>query len=397
MQTKLRLFLLSVLLIPCWVIAARYNVDLVNLYAAAGFTHTDLSRVYAYNGTLGRYFYGPFSLILISPLAHLSFEAVKWFWILLQTISYVVFWMALSRLYPVLKEKRFFLFWIIIWIVSINPIHNNFQSNNIQLMLAALLLVAELKSREDVKSQQIIAGGLVAIATMIKVFPLFIAAFYLLVKPKWVRAGLVFGFIATGVLPLLFFGFSDGVMLYREFFSNLTTYTVENSLTKVPDILCLPSMVTRILSPANTVPTPAVESIAKGAALLVSAVFFLWVSLKLLKKQLQDARYSLHVWALACALMVFVNPSSRPHYFIFYVPAFCSVLEILYLEQRGRVPSTLIFISTLLVAFTTDLFTGKSLNDTLEFQNVPTWGLLCACVALLVTLKSYSKQLKAKN
>lgn len=389
MQKKIPYALLGILLIPCWIIAAQYNIDLVNLYAAAGFTHTDLSRVYAFNENLGRYFYGPFSLVLISPLAHLSFTGIKIFWIILQTLSYGIFWYALYQLYPVLKEKKFLLSWLLIWIVSINPIHNNFQSNNIQLMLAAALLLAELKTRQDSAFSQGLAGILVAFCSMIKVFPFFIAVFYLLVKPRWVKAGVLLGLVLATVLPFLFFGFDNGFMLHREFLSNLSTYSHENSLTRVSDILCLPSMITRILSPGTLPPEKWVESIAKGATLLFSAVFFLWVSLQFLKHQLRDPRYSLHVWAFALAMMVFLNPSSRPHYFIFYIPIFCSVLELFLGEGRKSFAMALVWTSTLLIAFTTDFFIGKSLNDTLEFKNIPTVGFILVIFALMLGLRAY--------
>lgn len=398
MQRKTQLFLLVALLIPCWVIAIQYNVDLVNLFAAAGFTHTDLSRVYAYNGNLGRYFYGPFSLVLISPLAHLSFNSVKAFWLVLQTLSYLILWVSLSRLYPVLKEKGFFFSWLIVWIFSINPIHNNFQSNNIQLMLMAVLLIAELKSREESRAAQILSGVLVMMAAAVKVFPIFIAVFYFLVKPKNVKAGIVLGGLLTFALPFVFFGFSNGEMLYREFVTNLGTYSHENNLTKVPDILCLPSLITRLLSPADSIPTKEVESIAKGATVLISALFFLWATLKSLKGEFKDARYSLHAYAMALALMAFLNPSSRPHYFIFYVPAFCSALEGIYLNQNlKRIGWALMGVSIILVAFTTDFFTGKGLNDTLEFKNIPTVGLLLACLTLALVIKNTRTTLRVQN
>ncbi len=86
MQTKVKWFLIIALLIPCWVIGIKYEIDLVVLHATAQFLNNDFTRVYMQNGDLGRYFYGPFSLILIKPLGYLSFPVVKYFWLCLQTV-----------------------------------------------------------------------------------------------------------------------------------------------------------------------------------------------------------------------------------------------------------------------------------------------------------------------
>ena len=99
-----------------------------------------------------------------------------------------------------------------------------------------------------------------------------------------------------------------------------------------------------------------------------------------------DANYSLHLWALASALMVFLNPSTRPHYFIFYVPAFCSLLQILALATEKAYLLLLLSVSTLLIAFTAEGVVGKQLNDKLEMWSVPTVGMLLLCVGLMVCL-----------
>lgn len=376
------------LLIPCWVIGIKYEIDLVVLHATAQFLNTDYTRVYAQNGALGRYFYGPFSLILIKPLGYLSFPVVKYFWLCLQTFCYFIFWWILSDLYPFLKDKKYFWGWFLIWIVAINPIHNNFQSNNIQLMLATLLVLAEKWVRSLSQRKQVLGGVLVSFTAGIKVFPAFLVVYYFLAKNNNCKKGILLGGLIVLLTPFLFLGPEKATFLYRGFFSNLTTYSAENSLTKTNDILCLPSLLARLSVSSFT---------ANIVVLALSALFFIWVILA--KKSFKTTDSERHFLALAWALSVFLNPSTRPHYFIFYVPAFCSLLEIIYSRGRTFGLTLGLMLSTLLIAFTAEGVVGKELNETLEAASVPTYGmiLLCAILACILLKQGNTPRATAAN
>jgi hypothetical protein len=377
-----RIWLLGILLIPCWVIAWKYDIDLVNLHVAAQFSNSDLSRVYAQNGNYGRWFYPPFSVALIKPLGLFSYSAVKWFWIPLQTFAYFVFWTFLYRIYPGLPKMT--LGWILVWIVSINPIHNNYQSNNIQLMLAAMLVVAEYWSYSKDSKKLLWSGALVAFAASIKMFPLFLVPLYLILKPWKVRVGVVAGLAFAQLLPFVVFGPQGGMDLYHYFLQNLGTYEQDNSLTKIPDILCLPSLSARFFTGMGL--GDHVKWINKLLVLGISGVFFLWV---IFRKNLteKNQRFSVHVWALAMALMALLNPSTRPHYFIFYVPAFASLVELIKDNPGRRWLTFSTGVSCLLIAFTAEGVVGKSWNESLESASIPTWGMIILCVALALGLK----------
>lgn len=387
MKKKLQLALLFVLTIPCIVIAIRYNIDLVNIYAAAKFTATDLTRVYAYNGALGRYFYGPFSLVLINPMAYFSYTEVKYFWIFLQTLSYAVFWVFLYKLYPLLKKESFFWPWMLVFVVAINPIHNNYQSNNIQLMLMAVLVVAEVLTYSSSKYAQWLAGVLVVTTAAVKVFPLFLVAYYFFIKPRAVKAGVLSGVALTLVAPILYFGSANGLMLYKDFAMNLTTYSAENSLTKSGDIMSLPSMITRWMLAFEPPSGVWAGRIIKTLILAISGSFFFWTWNEKRQGRFEDTRIQIHGWAMAMALTVFLNPSTRPHYFIFYIPAFCSVLEIAS-EKKGKFLNFAAIVAMLLVAFTTDFVVGKNFNDRLESWSIPTLGFVLICIALFMAQRT---------
>ncbi len=365
-------FLLVALLIPCWVIGVQYEIDLVVLHETAKFLIHDFTRVYAQNGNLGRYFYGPFSLVLIKPLGFLSFSFVKYFWLCLQTVCYFFFWNILNRLFPVLRDKKYFWGWFLVWIVSINPIHNNYQSNNIQLMLATLMLWAELWAQNPSDTKQTLGGVLMTLAAGIKVFPAFLVVYYFLAKSRATQKGILLGTLMVVISPFLFLGLNKSLFLYQGFFSNLTTYSAENSLTRTNDILCLPSLLARF----------QVSSTVNHLIILsISALFFIWVLVS--KRSPKFAMREPYFWSLAWALSVFLNPSTRPHYFIFYVPAFCSFVNYCSIRANDHFVKMMIGISTLLIAFTAEGVVGKNWNEWFEANSLPTYGMAFLCFSMI--------------
>lgn len=392
-MTKLRLFLVFLLLIPCVGITLRYHVDFVNMYQTAKWTHEDLSRIYADNEAsgLGRFFYGPVMLVLIKPLGKLSFAAAKSVWVGLQLLSYCLFWILIHRLFPPLNKTM--LGWLLVWVVSINPIHNNFQSNNIQLMLAVMLLLSEVWASGGNKTRQFLAGFLVALAGTIKIFPLFIVVFYFLTKARSVRSGIVLGLSFALVAPVLVFGYSDTLNLFQGFYQNLASYHRENDLIKIVDILCLPSLFARILMPF--VDPTTVSWITKGFIVGISLLFY---SYAWRQRANRAHRFQLHLWSLGLALMTLLNPSTRPHYFIFYIPAFCCLVEWWNENRLSRWAWAGTWVSFALISFTVEwIVGGKTLNNFLEGLSLPTLGMVLLCVLLVVGLRGFTETVRTSS
>lgn len=391
MKPLYRPALLALLITACWIIAARYDIDLVVLHNAARLTHGQLERVYSYNGSLGRYFYGPFSLFLIHPLGALSYPVVKFIWIVLQTLSFGIFWWGLCRLYPFLTSPKHWP-WLLVWAFSINPVHNNFQSNNIQLMLMAAMIGAELLSRYPDRVRPFLAGVIISFASAVKVFPVFLGVLYWLIKGRATKAGLVAGALLSIALPATLFGVEPTRLLFADFLHNLTTYAAENSLTNVADILCLPSLITRLLGD-----TPATAHIIRAVTLSLSAVFFALAWLDCRKGASESTQGAW--WAMGLLLMTLLNPSTRPHYFIFYVPALCLAIEATAFSREAR-PWALVttIASFVLIALTAEGVVGKTLNNQMEAWSLPTYGMLglflVACWALFST-REWSRRMEA--
>ena len=382
--------LIFLLLIPCWVIAVHYDIDLPTLYhAMRNADQGKLSSVYnetagevditpGHSFLVGRYFYPPFSLVFFSPLGFFSYPIIKWTWFGLQTLWFGLFWVLLSRLYPEIRSRRLDWLWVAIWIVSINPIHNNFQSNNIQLLLSALLFGSELLSRKENKGVQLIAGILLSFAVGLKVYPLFLVGYYAAVKSRWVNAGVVLGGIIVVLSPLLPFGWAGTLELYRGFYVNLSTYGKDNGLLTVVDINSLPSMLARFTDPWFT---PAQSAkLTQAVTLIVSLGYFGFCAF-VRRFSPEFKRLEVHLWALGLALMIFLNPSTRPHYYVFYVPAFASLGHFIKLSHKKDL-AVCFLLSVLLVAFTAEGVVGKRLNDDWEAWSIPTIGMLLLCLAL---------------
>ena len=241
-------FLLAVLLVCAIAIAIRYEVDFVVMYQASRLSHFDVFHVYGsrIGGiTGGRFFYGPLTFFFIHPLAFFSFPVAKGIWIGLQTVAFVVFWAFLISNFGVLRRSHWA--WLWVFAVSINPVHLNYQSNNIQLMILAVLMIAEVLSKRRETWCQYLGGILVALISAIKLYPFFIVVYFWIVKPRTVRIGLVLGLTLAAVIPLLQFGFADGVLLYKGFLNSLAGYHRDNSLIESFNLQCLPAVLARIL------------------------------------------------------------------------------------------------------------------------------------------------------
>ncbi len=374
---KYQWVLIFALLAACIGIAKQYEVDYKTVYAVAIVKNVQESYQQQNTYHAGRYFYGPFSLLLIRPFGLFSYEVSKWLWIALQTFCFFVFFNFLYKFYPSLKKS--FPFWLLTFIFLINPVHGNFQSNNIQLMLMAVFLYAEQLSRGDDK-QQFFAGFLLSLIASIKIFPAFICLFYLLTKRKPVILGLVSGALFALLAPIVAYGWDTNVRFFHDFVANVSTYEADNELTR-PDILSLASMVATYTE--NKV-FLGKQYLATALFVGISSLFFITV---LICRKLRDTHIAL--WSMGMILMALLTPSARVHFWVFCVPAFCETAKKIdanksYFKAEGLA----LFLSLFMVAFTTESIVGKTLNDYFEYIRIPILGLFVLVFLLMLQIKN---------
>jgi hypothetical protein len=266
--------------------------------------------------------------------------------------------------------------------------------------MLAVLLVGSAMLVEREPAHPALAGFASTFAAAIKVFPLFIVGYHALTAPARVWRGILAAIVLSFFIPFLVYGIPEGIGLFRGFIAGLFTYAADNSLTKTPDILCLPSFLARWISP-GTEPGPGTRWVIKGAIGAFSATFFALVLWR--KRKGFEGRERLHLWSLGLALMVFLNPSTRPHYFIFLLPAMASAFELasaLRGSVERRVFAATMASALLFIAFTAEGVVGKALNDRLEQLGVPTIGMFLLCIALLWQLSKafgYAAAFRVEN
>lgn len=334
----------------------------VSKYAA----NHEYSKIYDANRKVDRFFYAPLSLVFFGWMPHLPYEYVKVIWVLLQTGAYLFFWVLLLSLYPMLKEN--FISFFLIWLISIKPIHASFQSHNIQLMIAAFLLYAERLSNRGFSRRSF--GALIStLLGMIKVFPLFMACFYTIKNGRRALFGVFGGIGLALLLPAIYLG-SGGWSLYRTFYSNLHSFHDAAPLLTDAVTLSLASGLATWLSPWFSV--ESVIPWIKVTVLILSVIFFLFM----LRKELTR-----HHFALALSWMTLLNSSTRPDYFIFFIPGFCSGLE---LSKESRLCFKLMWIFSALSIFFISEFTLGSFNHPLELMRIPVVGMIVLCTGLFI-------------
>ena len=367
MPPKHKIALLTILLATCWGIGFKPGGDL-NVYhqAAQWIASGKTDHIYRDNAQIGNFFYGPIAFTLLRPFGELQIETMNWIWLGLQTVAFLFFWIGLTRLFPTA-------WFLLAWVSSIKPIHASFQSHNVQLMFAAILVWAEIGSRQSNKIKQAAAGAVVVLLTAIKIYPGFIALYYLLRRPNPVRYGLLIGTALAALIPILTFGPRLGAYLPFEFVKTALTYHHVYDLGLDTVSLSLPSLLAR-WAPQLWLDYELIPIVVG----IIAALFFV-------RRPAPEPRN----WALALALMGLLNSTTRPDYFIFFVPAFCALSEL-----RNSISTKVgIAISLLLIAFITEwTLQSRDLSHRLESWRVPVLGIMLLCS--LLWFQSVSENLK---
>jgi len=94
--------------------------------------------------------------------------------------------------------------------------------------------------------------------------------------------------------------------------------------------------------------------------------------------------------------MALLNSTSRPDHFIFYVPAFCALVDLWRTQFVSLWDRLGTGISVALIAFTAQFVVGsRELNNQLELWRVPVIGMIVLCVVLTKVVVSERKGLAA--
>ena len=381
--------LLAVLWVAGLVIAIKYEVDFPVFYRAVQVSV--INPVNAYSSDLmhqngPRFYYGPLVLAIARPLAWFDFKAAKYFWIFLQTIAFVVFWRFLVSRFEVLRKSQ--VAWLLVFASSINPIHLNFQSNNIQMMILAVLMVAETLSESSSSRKQILAGAIIPFLGCIKVFPWFVVAYYFLVKSREVRLGLFIGLVVALIVPLMVFGWHDGMAAYQVFYSSLGKYQQHNSFIESSNLQCLHSLVASLL-PVSALEGPGFSMIANSLFFAFGFLLFFYVWKN--GKKISNPVYQNALWSLVVGLMIFLNPSSLGHYLVFLVPGVAAGLELTDRLPNSVFEKVLVWGGALIIMLVVDGMMGRTASHALQKMRIPAMGMLILCAGLFLSVYRFGR------
>ena len=380
LRTKFPLLLLILLLIPCWGIGWKPGGDLGVYYQASQWLQKGwVTKIYSDNSEIGNFFYGPLGLAILKPLSLLSMYQANILWLALQTLAYVFFWRSLFKIFPELLEPKGIKLFLLVWLVSIKPIHSSFQSHNVQLMFAALLICSEVSFRSTGKHREWFGGMTVSLLSSIKIYPAFLAIYYFLKRKSTIVLGLILGGILSLIIPCFVFGFSTGISLPISFVENARKYHAVYDLAKDVVSLSLPSLLATWL-PKSWLANGAI-AITVG---IISLLFFSWVAIKNKNLKTKDER---GLWALSWAMMGLLNSTTRPDYFIYFVPAFSSLPLWISQQPRKGLFKLGVTISVVLIAFITEWTLGsRELTHYLEGLRIPVLGIIILCLMQFLSL-----------
>lgn len=375
MRSPWKGLLVAALAVAGWVVAYRGGIDFPAYYKVMRWlAEGEWSRVYAPDGALRWFYYPPVALALFLPWGYLPFAVAKALWCVGQTLSLLVLWLSLEALYPWLARPGRPFAWLVVFLAAINPVHSSFQCLNLQLVLASAMFLSEWLARSEQGGRRFAGGFLCAFVGFIKVYPLFLAAFYFLFRPGETRRGVIAGALAAALLPFAVFGPEETLGFYRGFFSNLGVYHGLYTLAHNPENLSLPSALAVWVGEGD-----AERWVARGIVVGLGLVF---LAVAARARRSGDARDATHAWALAASVMALLNSSSRPDHIVFYLPAFASALEMAS-KPRGAWARAGITTALLFIAFTAEAVVGsRSLNNQLELWRVPVVGMIVLCVTL---------------
>ena len=225
---------------------------------------------------------------------------------------------------------------------------------------------------------------LISLCASIKIYPAFIAIYYLLRRPSTVKAGLILGGLISLVVPLFVFGFAEGVSLPAQFVQNALQYNRVYDLAKDTVSLSLPSLLTTWLPP---------YWVSYGAVIFItgtsSLLFFIWAFLTRQEDELLNER---HFWAFLWSMMALLNSTTRPDYFIYFLPAFASLGVLIQTQPKKIVYRYGILVSVLLISFITEWVLGsRDLTHYLEGLRIPVLGIMTLCLMQFMALRTVSK------
>jgi hypothetical protein len=343
----------------------------------------DLSHVYLKNVS-GPFFYPPSALVFFAPFAiPMSWPSAILLNLVFHSLSFWALWWGLKQLIPGLYETTALRRWVLCFLFALAPIHLDFMGQNINLPLAAMLILTERLRLEKSMMMEFLAGFCSSLISWIKIFPAVMTVTYFLQGGRSMRRGILAGFFFGVLAPWVAFGKGAGE-LYLQFFETLVIYHDKNGIT-TNSALNFPGLIARWGD--GVLPESLLKILIPGLPLIIASVFL--VNVWLLRSPRENKSFQCGIWSMAMGLMVFLHSAARADYFMFYLPAF-ALCAADFKQQNSR-EKFLFLGSFVLIALTQQAIVGLECNIALQHARIPVIGMGMLLFALALRLKRYSQ------
>ena len=303
------------------------------------------------------WFYGPVHHLWVFPLTFFIHSANLFFHSMLIIYTFLIL-CVVFLLYKAIRKDKDYLFLVayLTVVLGFSQLLSNLRQRNIELLEFCLIIVAYLCLR---KNRDYAAGSLLCFASMSKLLP-FIFLPYLLVKKRFKA---VMGFLNTFIIiayiaqitlgwqhwlffnphRMKVFGFPlvEDIITGREYFHQVSQNTSG-----------LPSFVLMFFAKINMVkPVPVVtykvENFLVPNLIYIASAFFIFIlSFYLLYKTGKKANL-FYEFSIVSLVMLLVSTHANPHYYIFTIFAFISILRMYSYDLKNyhltKGPKILIF------------------------------------------------------
>ncbi len=318
----------------------------------------------------------PYTLTWLAPLGWIPFTAAKVLWLLAQVVTLFLFWSGMGKLYPQSRPAGSFLPWIFLFVLSINPVHGQFMRGDLTLMLFTGLLWAEIFSLSGGVLGGTVAGVLVAGTVATRLFPVWVLAYYCVGRGRAERQGLVAGALLAVLASYVVFG-SQTSLLFFEFYKNLATQADTGLFLRWDSLQNVPAGVFRTLAAKGS----EVQALAiTQYAFALCFALVLYLGFRRRHSYAFEGDQSRNLWALALAMSALFCAETRPHYYMFYLPAIAGLLEQASLRRANGFstvgPWLAVMAFTLTVGLTAEAVVGRQWNHVFQHANIPLFGMV---------------------
>ena len=272
----------------------------------------------------------PTFLLCFEPLGYLPDTVAYWIWFAINAIALGVAIMLLlqDRIGGLSRSQK----WVLgIAMLLYAPLGDHIAFAQVQVLI---LLMLVLVMRWLASGRQIAAGLMLALAIMLRAFPI-VLALYLLATRRWrALAAMTIGVVVIGIVTTA----GLGLNVMRSFLDG-ARLTVSHHPVSLPINVALAAFVTRLFWYAFGVALPASLEFARRAVIVILELAIVGLGLRAALRAAGDSEADLAAFGLWVVISAMLSPIAWIHYMVLFLIPFA---QIAMAANRGACrPSTM--------------------------------------------------------